>query len=479
MHYMEYDFAIIGGGFSGAAVAVQLLRQSSPGTSIVLFDRSPAPGRGLAYGTNCSQHLLNVPVSDMSALPDDPNHFLRWARQNVRTTLTGSEFVARRAYGQYASDLLTSEILARRGRHFALETSDVLSLEPGELSVRITHRYGAAVARKVILATGNQPPSDPLPFANVSSERYVGYAWEPSALEGLPQNSSVLILGSGLTSIDVVLALREKGNLGSVHLLSRHGLLPHMYRRESPWDRKWTDSLPRTARGLLRAVRDQVQLAAARNIDWRAVVDSMRPSIPTAWASLSIKEKRRFLRHLRCYWDVHRHRVAPEIYFLLQELMLQARVTVHAGRILSYRESGNHVQVQIRERRTGLTSFIAVDRIINCTGSETDCRKLDDVLIRDLLYRGLARPDPLSLGLDTSQDGALIDAQGAPSNMLFAIGPLVKGILWECTAVPEIRHRAQALAQKLISINHEKRTINSRRIRCEARATQSVTGFGD
>ncbi len=475
MRDVEYDFAVIGGGFSGTAVAVQLLRQSSPGASIAIFERSPLLGRGVAYGTNCSQHLLNVPVSDMSALPDEPNHFLQWAQQNICAALRGSEFVSRAVYGKYASELLRSEILAGRGRHFTLESSDVMSLEPSGRAVRISHQFGTAVASKVILATGNHPPSDPFPFANAFAKRYVGYAWAPSAVEGLPRKSRVLILGSGLTSIDVVLALREKGDIGCIHIVSRHGLLPNVHLAGLQWDRKWTDSLPRTARGLLRAIRDQVQLASARNVDWRAVIDSMRPSIPRVWSSLSIEEKRRFLRHLRCYWDVHRHRMAPEIYPLLRKLMLQSCVKLHAGRILSYREFGNRIELQIRERRTGLTSSFVVDRIINCTGSETDCRKLDDVLIRNLLDQGLARPDPLYLGLDASPDGALIDVHGNASGMLFAIGPLVKGVLWECTAVPEIRQRAHALAQKLTSIHQAGRTINAGRVCYEVPASQNVT----
>lgn len=308
------------------------------------------------------------------------------------------------------------------------------------------------MADKVILALGNFPPGDPrLPGRKECSRRYVSNGWSESALERIAEEKSVLLVGSGLTSVDVAISLRSQKFEGKIHILSRHGLLPQQHKPNPPLTASWNRLLPRTARGLLRLVRAQVREAQEHHGDWRAVIDSLRPITQQIWQSLPLPEQRRFLRHLRSYWDVHRHRVAPEIGALLASELRDGRIEVHAGRLTEYCETPEHVEVTYRDRETGESRKLQVDRVINCTGPDVDCRRVTNPLLKNLLHQKLVRPDPLFLGLDTAQDGAVIDAHGVPSDFLYAVGPLRKGNLWETIAVPEIRVQVAKLALHLLS----------------------------
>jgi uncharacterized NAD(P)/FAD-binding protein YdhS len=200
---------------------------------------------------------------------------------------------------------------------------------------------------------------------------------------------------------------------------------------------------------LLRLIRNQVQAAAAQGINWRAVIDSLRPVTQEIWRSLPIEEQRRFVRHARAYWDVHRHRVAPEIADLLDDMRSDGLVRLHTGTVTQYSESDNKAEVQYWDRGTRSKKKLRVDRVINCSGSETDCRRIDESFITSLVVQGFARPDRLFLGVDVNEHGALIDYKGTPSHRLYAIGPVRKGCFWETTAVPEIRVQAAALAEHL------------------------------
>jgi uncharacterized NAD(P)/FAD-binding protein YdhS len=269
-------------------------------------------------------------------------------------------------------------------------------------------------------------------------------------VERIPQQGSVLLVGSGLTAVDVVLALRANEFRGAIHILSRHGLLPQKHEAAAlQWPAFLSKSSPRTVRSLMRLVRQQVQTAQSRGNDWRSVIDSLRPFTQAIWQSLPVSEQQRFLRHLRAYWDSHRHRVAPDIGAILHSQVLNGRVRPHAGRITAYHETENAAAVTYRERKTGDMKQLHVDRVFNCTGPEADCRKLASPLLRDLMRQQLIRPDQVFLGLDTADDGALIGSDGKASDFLYTLGPTRKGSLWETIAVPEIRAQVSALASLL------------------------------
>jgi uncharacterized NAD(P)/FAD-binding protein YdhS len=456
----KYSVAVIGGGFSGTTLAAQLLRNRGPSFSIVVIERAGLPGRGLAYGTESDAHLLNVPAEDMSAFPEDPKHFLRWAKSNFDRETRPASFLPRRVYGRYLGSVVSDAILSDGERRLQWKRDEARAIaSTSDSEIEIELRSGARIlADKVVLALGNFPSSDPfLPGRNATNrphdlpELYFASPWSATSFAGLEGLNSVLLLGSGLTAIDAAVELRRRGFTGTIHFLSRHGLLSHSHREHSRWPMFWNEHSPKSARGLLRLVREQVREAQGQGIDWRGVINSLRTVTPRIWQSVPEAEQRRFLRHLRPYWEVHRHRAAPEVARLIADEMLSRQIQLHAGRITNYRESGHAVEITYRHRRSGEEYRLLVDRVITCTAPETDCRRLQDPLLASLLTRGMVRPDPLFLGLDVSADGALIDEDGMISESLYAIGPARKGSLWESTAVPEIREQARRLVEHLVS----------------------------
>jgi uncharacterized NAD(P)/FAD-binding protein YdhS len=444
----HYDIAIIGGGFSGTILACNLARCSQRELSVAILERKGRPGRGVAYGTQCPEHLLNVPAGNMSAFPDDPDHFVEWLRLHIPTLAHSTGFVPRHVFGEYVGEQF--DACAGKSLNLQWLQEEAASLREDDSDAVIQLLSGPELtAKHVVLATGNFPPNDPLPMGINERHVYAHYAWSEDALTGIPEAGSILLLGSGLTAIDQVLALHAAGFQGRIYMLSRRGLLPSVHRLCDRWPADWTRALPYTARGLLATVRWDAKQAHNRGSDWRAVIDALRPHSQEIWQSLPCDEQRRFLRHVRPYWEVHRHRYAPQVQCVIDELQAANRLNVIAGRVLECRYEANSAEVRYCMRNTAEEAMLRVDRIVNCTGAEADFRKLQDPLTRSLISHGLARPDPLSLGLDVDNDGAVVSACGKPSKTIFAIGPLRKGCLWETTAVPEIRVQAKTLAQRL------------------------------
>ena len=448
----HFTSAIIGGGFSGAILAAQLLRKSDANFSVALIERSARLGRGVAYGTPCVEHLLNVRAGNMSAYPDAPEHFLKWARLNHDAAMSANDYLPRSVYGQYVGSTLRQEIERSYGRFEHVQGEAVSVAREGE-KAEVHLRNGRTLfADKVVIALGNLPPGDPrLPGRTPHSQRYISNPWACSALGDVEKDNSILLVGSGLTSVDVAITLRSRGFRGIIHILSRHGWLPQTHKAVTPWPSFWEKQSPSSVRGLLRLIRTQVEAAEKSGSGWRAVIDSLRPFTQEIWQSLSLQERRRFLRHLRTRWDVHRHRLAPEIGARLSSQIQSGQIKTHAGRITEYSEDVDGVDVKYRDRQTGELRCLRADRVVNCTGPESDCRKVDNSLLANLMRQQMIRPDPLSLGLDVSRDAAIIDADGVASDFLYAIGPVRKGSIWESVAVPELRVQASELSKILLA----------------------------
>ncbi len=440
---------VVGGGFSGTLLALQLLRRA-PALSVAVVDKGAVPGRGLAYSTRYSCHLLNVPAGNMSALPEEPDHLLRWAQANHAPAVYATSFLPRLVYGKYIASLLET---ARHssGGNLRWIHGEVASVRREQSRIDLQLADGSQLsAQSLVLALGNFPPANlNLPGLGGNSPRYVRSPWSPDALRDIPKNGNVLLIGSGLTSVDLAAALKSEGFTGHIHILSRRGLMPQVHRRTPEELRFWTEDTPTTIRGLLRRIRERVRAASESGGDWREVIDSLRPVTQQIWQSLPPAERKRFLRHVRSYWEVHRHRIAPEIGDTIAALVRQGQAILYAGRVANYREFPDRAEVDLRDRKTGVVRTLTVDRVINCTGPETDCRRIADPLIQNLLAQGLAQPDPLFLGLDVNRAGALIAAGGNASPDIYVIGPARKGSLWETIAVPELRAQASELAEHL------------------------------
>ncbi len=423
--------AIVGGGFTGSILAAQLLRRDNS-LSVTLIESASVAGRGVAYATSCSWHLLNVPAANMRTQNED--------------------FLPRRVYGHYIGSILRQQTQQCPER-FQIVCDEAQSIASANCGATIRLASGRRIsAEQVVLALGNFPPAGlRLPGVTPESVRYLPWAWSVNALdlEDLSHEEDVLLIGSGLTSVDVAIALRAHEFSGTVHILSRHGLLPQGHKDGNVLSARWRTEFPRSMRELVRQVRKRVEIVRYRGGDWRSVIDSLRPVASQIWQSLPPAEQRRFLRHVRAYWDVHRHRIAPAISSQIESEIVGGGIRVHAGRITAYREEQDAAVVCYRERRTSKLKELRVGRVINCTGPESDCRKVASPLLQDLLRQGLIRPDPLCLGIEAAEDGAVIDAAGSKSNVLYTLGPPLKGRLWESVAVPEIRVQIAELAAKL------------------------------
>jgi uncharacterized NAD(P)/FAD-binding protein YdhS len=421
----SFDVAIIGAGASGTLTAVQFARLAQGDARGALIDAGARAARGLAYGTPYGAHLLNVPAARMSALPDDPEHFLRWLRaQDPNADAT--TFAPRTAYGDYLASLLADAETLRRVTRVG---GTAIGLTRGASSWTVHLHDGRTIAaRAVVLALGNLPPSDPLQLDDPPAE-YVRDPWAPGAAIGLSHDAAVLLIGSGLTAIDVAIALRQEGHRGPVSMLSRHGRLPQAHAPVTPRPLASLPAALTSPRGALRWVRERI----AAGEEWRAVVDSLRPHTVAIWRGWSLAQRATFLRHLKNLWDVHRHRAAPEVLGALD-------VEVLRGRVYSMR-AGLIVETSVGTLR--------VARVINCTGPACDYARLDLPLVVQMRRAGWLTPDPLHLGIDTADDGRLLDADGQPVDDLYTLGPLRRPALWESTAIPEIRQQAMELAKLL------------------------------
>ncbi len=459
----QVDVLMVGGGFSGTMLAVHLLRNSSS-LSVAVVDRGTLPGRGLAYSTPHRFHLLNEPAGEMSAWPNAPNDFLSWARIHYDAALQARSFPPRSVYGAYVGDLLETTLADCGRERFRWIQDEALSLHRRRGKLAVQTKAGPELrARAVVLATGDLPSANPrMPGLKASAGLYFESPLASDALADLPAGGSVLLVGSGLTSVDLIMALKSKGFHGVIHVLSRQGLFPRPRRHErqaESWPLFWDETSPRNVRGLLRLIRNQVRAAAEKGIDWRGVIDSLRPVTQDIWRSLPLAEQKRFLRHARAHWDVHRHRLAPEIGDVLADMQSEGQVRIHTGPILRYREERDHAEVHYCDRESRSEKVLQVSRVINCTGSESDYRRIEESFIISMFVQGFAQPDPVFLGLDVDEHGALIDHRGNSSQGLYAIGPTRKGCLWETTTVPEIRVQAATLGQWLAeALGHRSRS---------------------
>jgi len=441
-------------------VAIHLLQNANTPLCIKLIERQVEVGTGVAYSTPIYDHLLNVPAGKMSAFPDQPDHFLTWLKQQETRYpalghITATAFVPRAIYGDYLQSIL-SDVVTNLSSSARLEriTAEANAIEPTETlsegGAWVHLNTGESLyANQVVLALGNFPSNLPTPLQGLSN-RHVKEAWVWDATDKLDPDDAVLLVGTGLTMVDVVLTLRQQGHRGKIYASSRHGLLPQRHQLGTAYPLFLeVEQAPNTTRALLQRVRQAIADVALQGGDWRSVIDSLRPITQALWQRLPVKEQLRFLRHVKSYWEVCRHRIAPGVADGLEELLQSGQLAYYAGRIKTCKISKHGVEVTVCQRNTKEEINLQVQRIINCTGSNCDYSKLQHPLVMSLQEQRLIRPHLLT-GIDTAAEGEVINANGNISNWLYTLGAARKGNLWETTAVPELRVQAQALALTLL-----------------------------
>ncbi len=451
--------AIVGGGASGTLTAVQLMRRSAPGLRLVLIDPSPEPGPGLAYRTENEQHRLNVPAGQMIGLPDRPFDFLDWLRATSPETQP-HEYLPRSTFGRYLKSLLarTRREAERRVRfEHRRATAIAITTGPGDgpPSAGIELDDGSLVtADRVVLALGNGRPGD-VPGIEpelLGSPQYVGDPWAEGALDRSMRDEAVLLIGTGLTMVDMALSLGGPGG-PTLHAVSRHGLLPRAHGDTMPIRRRpvATPEERCSLTELTSRLLTEVAIAGSRGEDWRVAFDSLRPITNDLWRSLDRRDQKRFVSDLSRIWGIHRHRMAPRVARGLERLKVSRRLRVRAAGIERAALEDGRVAVDLHLNRLDEPERLVVDRVINCTGPTWDPRRLDSPLVQGLLGQGALRTDGLGIGFDVDLDGALVGADAVPSEGIYAIGPLRNGVLLEATAVPEIGQQAEQLADLLLA----------------------------
>ncbi len=320
-----------------------------------------------------------------------------------------------------------------------------MSLTDGTDGVTIQLESGESLqAGVVVLAIGNSPPVSPACFASLSAHRYMSNAWASEDQLTIGCADAVLVVGTGLTAIDQILKLSRDEHAGTIYVLSRRGKLPALHAHAPAWSSEWTATLPSDIRSIFREVRKQVELAKAAGTDWRSVIDSLRHSTPKIWQSLSPAEKKRFVRHVRPYWEIARHRIPPSTYAELERLMEQNRMLLLSGRIGEAFEGEDCVEVMYLDRDTSERKSLRVDRVINCAGLGTVSR-VQDALPASLLDQNCARLDCLGLGIETGAHGAVVNSDGRLSQNLFLIGPVRKASLWSLLPCLRFAFRRKSL----------------------------------
>lgn len=459
----ERVVAIVGAGFSGVSLAVQLLQQLREPTRIVLLGQPASYGRGLAYGTTSAQHLLNVPAGRMGLDPAREGGFSDYL-QRRGLAFAAADFVPRSIYGDYLAFCLeAAQQAALPGVVLERRPADVLRITRSDGSTRPAGRRlvlgdGSQLeADQVVLATGNFGSLLPAVARHLDWTRapLFGSPWATMDLSQLPPEGDILLVGSGLTAMDMVLQLVDQGHAGKIVMVSRRGQLAKAHRHHDAAPRSdWIEANfgagePRL-RVLLRALRQRIAGANAQGGDWRDVMGSLRAQTSRLWQQLSPGSKAQFVRHLAPYWDVHRHRAAPEVGERLQKLMQAGQVLLLAGHMTRF-ALGQDGQVEVSLRGRGQTEVrhAVFKAAINCIGPCADLARLEDPLIKQLLAAGDIVPDALGLGLECSEAYELRNAQGNTNRGLYYLGPFLKARYWEATAVPELRMHAQTLAQHL------------------------------
>lgn len=451
---------IVGGGFAGAVAAMHLL-EARPDLHVRVVERGGRVGRGLAYGACRPDDLLNVPTSRL-AIGLQPG-FQEWleSRAELRPELRNAldeavheaggladAFVPRELFGDYIEWMFARTVErhgASRLRH--LRTEAVSFLDPPARGVALADGRRAE-GDIVILALGNLPSRTPAPESSGlhDAARFIADPWERGALASIGAEDEIVVIGSGLTTVDIVLRLHDSGHRGRITAVSRHGLRPRAHAFGGAWAPFANTLLPASPLAMLQAIRSQVALAEAQGVPWQRVIDAVRPSIARIWSSWSAAERRVFLRHLRARWDVVRHRVAPRLARRIAALESDGRLRFMAFRGLAFDCGGD--EIVVTGSADGKDVRILARWVINCTGPRTDYAAIGAPLIADARRRRLLQPDALSLGLE-SVDCAVVGADGATSGWLYAVGPMTRPAWWEITAAPEIVAQAQRLAQRL------------------------------
>ncbi len=449
--------AIIGGGFSGAACALHLLRDHPDlPVRLTIIEPRSVLGAGLAYASPSAVHRTNVAAARMSVLPEHPLHFHDWLHQQGEPERDpacampdGRLYPARRVFGRYVDGVLRAQIAGHPSARVAHLPHRATSLRQADGRIRIAVQAGEALlADAAVLAVSHTAPDTPAPLLGLPG--LLADPWDVDALAAVPRDARVLVVGTGLTACDCIATLLAGGHRGAITALSRHGLLPRP-RTTLPVEAEGDFSTrpEACASALLRRIRTAMRRAEAAGRPWENVVDALRQQAGAAWGTLDWTERRRLLRHLRTIWDVHRFQSAPQIDAALGAAMASGLLTIRAARLTGARRGASATVVTLRPRGASVEEELACDAVINCTGPGHRSVTASHPVLRSLADAGELAPDPAGLGIWVDAQSRVLRADGTAWPNLFVAGPLARGTFGELMGLPQVNLQPRAVAAGL------------------------------
>ena len=447
---------VVGGGYTGALLAIDVMRASTRRLDIVIVEPAADLGHGIAYGTADPAHRINVPADRMGLFKADPTGATRWFHAHGILPDPGSDaadghsYVPRRAYGDFMASLL-EETRARAGGRVGFEHRRAMAsaLARRNGCWRVTLTDGAQIeADMVALCFGHAVPGLPCRVGEAvrANRKFVLDPWARDALAAIEPGDSVLVVGTGLTMADMVASLRERGHRGPITAISRRGLLPRGHGAfRNDIDILDEDEVPTTALGLLRLVRRRVRRDGAA-LGWHPIVDALRFKLPLVWSHLAPREKTRVMRRLLPFWEVHRFRIAPQIAAALDSAMAASALSIEKAGLTGLAEQDGRLVARLQPPAAAEVSR-SFDAVVLCTGPEKDMRA--NPLVAALLAAGIARLDDLDLGLAVDPLSHVLDRDGQPWPDLLAFGPMTRGSFGEMTGAPDIAAHLERQAERL------------------------------
>ena len=442
---MTDTIAIIGGGISGTLTVLNCIKQSVNPLTILWFDSKNKFCRGLAYSTSDEHHLLNVRANNMSVFADEPDHFTNWLKQH-HPHYTTIDFVSRKIFGDYVQDIFESLKTSNPLVSIKQIAKEIISVNKTDTSFELRSDETYDV-QKLVLAFGNFLPAHPRSVSKefIESENYFQNAFDPNIAQRIHDKKNITIIGSGLTMIDVVMSLSHLKYAGSINIISPHAYVPQAhYEAPKPAVKSFIEENEKYKLSeLLSLVNQQLKKAVKEGFNTHSVIDAMRPHLQFIWLHFSLDEKKQFLRHLRHKWGVARHRAPAQSMAVFHQLQSSGKLLLIKGRVTELKTNTDGFEIFYSGAKADQQA-IETNLIINCTGPESDYSKIQNQIVQNLMKNELIAPDSIHYGVNSAKNGEI-----APN--LYTLGPPLKGVLWESTAVPEIRLQAKELASKIIT----------------------------